>query len=424
MNEPAVKPGRKKGIENFQLDDRGLNQVLLARVALIGSSLATVIVLAGFVCFPASLIPSINKAALNDLESRNHAQLVRTLTRLHGEWDPRLRERMLSSAPQASELVGTLDRFLRLGDSPLLAAAIEFAAATRRVELRPAVVTLLTHSRPAVRYAALIAADRLAPWTARDLEQHVLSDHADLALAALELCKDRADLPMDAIVDRAFDENSKLAAAAQNALPPTLPARLLTPIRERLDASHNDDETLTALTIIAALDPQRLDKATLESVANCARVSNEACRARAIPTLAACRSHPACHDALWALVEDRGMRPATRRRALHGLEGSPPDAIERLEAASLFMDSRDRILVARCMLRCGQHEEAHRTLCAQLAENDNADSIARGEAQRLLGWLTGLGPTASREAFERAVLDNPPRADTALPPPSEALFGS
>lgn len=333
---------------------------------------------------------------------------------LHGAWDPRVRARITAAARRdAVEVQAALEGLLQQRQHALLVAAVEYAAASGLSGLRPHVAELARSGPARVRARAVRAAELLEPWSPAELAEMIASSDRAVAAAALRLCAGRADAPWSEVLRRFDSSDPEVSEAAIAAIPRQPPLDL----HRSLWSMAEDNELRTAalaLRALARLDPGGLPEPPLRLIL--ARV-NRALQASAIRCWSRSDVSAAEAGAVWELAVDPAADLGTRCAALRALEETKTFDAARVKATLGLLDPPLLYFAARCMLRAG--DSAGIEVLADLATGADPDlGIA---ARRLLGSLSGLGPSAQVAEMVDVLSDTSWAARAQFLPPGDPL---
>ena len=372
-----------------------INQYALVRSGMI-LSVAIATVLAGYVVFnQEDLVRRRSPAGESDIE----AELLAELRSLRNAWDPRQRERVLKAAPDKAELfAGTLNRVLRLPDHELLLTAIEYAAALGDPALRDTLVDLTTTSHPTpVRGAAILAAERLEPWSTSELAEFLKTGVVPIKLATLRAAENRTDAPWREVVDLILQGDGEVREVALATIPPRPPEEL---IDELLRMVESSDPELHSLGL-RALAETRLSVDSAQRLITLLPAMTTEDQIKALTILTG-SDLPESIDQVRSLAFDQSSEPLVQACALHYLERTLAFDPELVRAQVSSMASLPQYFAARCLVRSGDSVGVD-TLIRLVRSANASDPYAVATACRqLLAWLTGVSPSSSAEEFELA----------------------
>ncbi|MFQ5505504.1 MAG: HEAT repeat domain-containing protein [Planctomycetota bacterium] len=175
------------------------------------------------------------------------------LTRLLREWPmavEKRREHILVAIREALPEISELLLSILTTQARTLVAAIEVSG---RLEFPPAVPLmrpLVAAEEPLVRGAAILAVNRMHPWSKEDLGTFLKDPDSEPKLAALRVCLEREDLPIEEILFCLADGDPEVREAAVRAMPERLESRALQ--QQLLDLAQGE-RIQAALSSIQAL---------------------------------------------------------------------------------------------------------------------------------------------------------------------------
>ena len=384
------------------------NQVLALRVTVIGSAIAMVASVVFLLCFlPEVLVRS--HTGNSDVERA----LIAELSDLRSAWDPGQRERLLAGAVlQRERYAGTLNRLLRIHRFDLLKEAVDYAGAMGDPEMRPALVSLVdTKARLArkVRPKAIVAAERLAPWTQDRLVVFLTDGTTAVKLAALEVVSQRQDGPWSEVIELLSSSDEVLRAGAIAAIPSNPPPGLMA---ELWHIVSRGDPEVDRVGLRALAQVECTPEVQARLVALLPQL-DESARLMCLEMIGKSGLGVQDPSRIWALVIDQNNSEGLRTRAIFCLEQTRSYDVGQLLDRFPFMAPMCKYFVCRCLLASGYKDGS--TLLLDLAEAEEED--VQLASRRLLAWLTGRGPGTDRDDFVE-VLEAGRGSRGPLPSPS------
>lgn len=338
--------------------------------------------------------PTVPKVA-QDVE-----ELFTILDEVARTWRPSDRARLLERLrPEATATTNAMVWLLRQAGHPRRAAAVQLAGALGIQAARPALAEIVDVGPPELIRAAFAAAEAIEPWPATGLATLLESGTVEQRLAALEVCREREDRPVEAIEALlAVDDGDVLRAAIA-----ALPARVSDAALRRLVwLADNEAGGEQARASLAGLQ-LGLDQRTL--------VLDQAIHTQprtrlALATLCGLQ-HPAAAGLAWSLAASGSADE--RVAAITALDAAGVRDGVRLREVAYGMPRAGMFRVARCLVRC--HEREGIGILLELAEGTGADDgTVRSEARQLLAALSGIPAAGTAQAWREWFATLPPDA--------------
>lgn len=338
--------------------------------------------------------------------------LLAVLGELHAAWNPADRARIVDRARQPQ---GRFDHALHwvlaqpthelVGDAIALAAELGVDAVHDDL--------LQLAALPALRAAALTAADRLQPLDDDTVAELLGERDTGVLIAAAAIAARRPQPPLPALVALLRDARSDVRTAALAALPPQLPEALaagLLNIAGDADAAVAASGTLALarLPATAAVEELLVD-ALRHADASVRRAAAAALAARKGPLAAATQAR------LWELIA-AGSDRATVAGAFLALERTHSFAVDEVEMRSNGLDAFGRYFAARLLLAGGRADGA-RQLFDLLAEGVDEPQL-RFAILSLLAGLANQHVAVGEQRLRECYAAQPPRLPAELPAPA------
>ena len=389
-----------------ELESRGLNQVLLIRIAL-----GSLLVLGGGSLAAALMFHSdIEAVGPGPGPVKAQRELLEALERLHGAWAPAERQRILDGASQhEGRWVGALRGILGQWDHPLRLEAIEYAGATGAAELRSDVARLAFRGRADSRAAAVRATERLGLWEHDDLVGFLASGIPMVQVAALEIVGARQEAPWGNAFSLLASGNAKVRQAAVASVPLELPPEAAAALWAVIEAGP-DEVSALGLTALRGTKRVRDFEARVQAFL---AVSDAGVRFAALECLMRMPGPLAEASPVRALAWDVSAELELRGKAFRCLEVRGGYDVELVKARLFMLEPKLRYLAARCLVATGETDGL--LALAELVEGEElAVAVA---SRRLLAQLTGLSPQASQDEFHDRV-SRGVRCSSPLPEPA------
>ena len=380
------------------------NQLALVRTCLITTGLASVL-LFGAVLFVQS---DVKIRAGGQKLSAAEQEIVEILDSLRTTWDERDRIRILGEAQfRQDRYAAALQRILRMPGHPLLEQAVDYAGALGAPSTHPALAALTMAKDPVIRSKAVLAAERIQPWSTEQLEEFLRLGIVPVQLAALQVSAKRVDAPWESILGFLQGDQPLLREAAIQAIPQH-PSREFADASWRMVEFDDDEAVITGLQTIArtslAADFEQPLAARMPIMAPAAQML-------CLEILASRGASLRSAEPVWNLARDSNADLRVRAKALRCLELTQRfDSVLLGQELFLFEPSL-QYFAARCLLVKG--EERGVDVLMNLLGGDDPDSDLA--SRQLLAWLTGHSPGSSRDEFEVALSDLQLRVPLPVP---------
>ena len=154
-----------------------------------------------------------------DATSSARVELEAILGELKRNWKSGPRSEIFrKAADRIDELRTPLVDLLSTPPHPLLKEAVELASALEVADAQPPIVDLAEAGPEPVRPAAILAGERLGPWSRDELAHFLTGGPSPVLMATLEVSASRSDRPLTPIVQLLGHEHRAVREAAMNAL--------------------------------------------------------------------------------------------------------------------------------------------------------------------------------------------------------------
>jgi len=332
------------------------------------------------------------------------------LQQLHRSWNPEQRQRLLATVAEQKKLLLRPLRVLlaQAEPDPLLPEALACAFEMHDDSLTAQIVHWTAAGSGAVRSLAITTAAQHGAVEAGQLGDLLADADPVVRAAAATIAIDRGNLPWD----RVAQGLASLPRTAIDELSPRQDKSRCAPLASALWTIAIDGQAKPANAALQALT--RLDLAGEFAAAAVSRL-REAPPATTIALLnmIAAAAVPLPDPApLLRLALDGNAQLRLRARAVYCLERARCGDLEQLQTAGPGLPPLLRLGLARCHIARG--DDTGIAMLLQLAESEDQPTAA--QSRILLGCLTGLGPNAGIEDWQRQ-LGEQPVAQVRLPPP-------
>ncbi len=335
--------------------------------------------------------------------SPDREELESFLRELKRTWKAETKTRLLR---EATGKVGTFKAplldLLAAEAHPLLAEAIQLAAALDVWESRRAIVQLAVYGPEGLRPPAILAVERLDPWSRQELVQFLRQDKPAVALAALELSATRDDRPLAEIVNLLCHADPDVRAAAAQAIPRKMDADslddLLTLAREATgDQAVHLMRALGRTQPVAAVEAFLIEQ--LEAREQSVRMAAlDALMGRARPL-----RRPA---AVWKFAMNELVGLTERARAFVCLEKTKSFRVADIRQELPHLHPYLMYFAARCLIAAGETEGVGVLIHLLELGKDGFGGLEEAEvdailyaARKLLTDLSSIAPQASTETW-------------------------
>jgi hypothetical protein len=329
-------------------------------------------------------------AAAGEAVPEGFDELVEALEGLNAAWRPEARARELQACrARAASLAGPMLWVLERPARREFTAVAELSAVLPLPEARPYLADVALLAVPGACGVAALAADVLVPWSARDLEDALGGDSAELQKAMLQVCARRPHAVLTPLVALLEADDPELRRLALAALPSQVDAGCVDLLLQLVEGEG--EVAAAAQAAVARL--QWTDAVAPRLRAALSGVSP----ATAAALLAACPVGPypegqaplaAAELWSWATAQDGG---AATERAVALLLRHPEGDLERLRALAPALPPAARVDVARALVE--RADRTGRELLLDLAYQEGKDAqVARARARAELAQLSGVPP--------------------------------
>ncbi|MHC4516321.1 MAG: HEAT repeat domain-containing protein [Planctomycetota bacterium] len=356
----------------------------------------------------AALLPG-SKEARRDLAassgSPDSEELESFLRELKRTWKPETKTRRLRKA------AGKVDTFKAplldlLADEahPLLAEAIQLAAALEVWESRRAIVQLAVYGPEGLRSPAILAAERLEPWSQQELVQFLREGKPAVALAALQVSATRDDRPLAEIFNLLSHEDPDVRAAAAQAIPHDMDADSLDELLALARGATGDE----AVHVMRALGRARPVAAVEGFLIEQLEAREQSARMAALDVLMS-RTEPLHQPAdVWEFAVNDLVGVTERARAFVCLERTRSFRIADIREELPRLHPYLLYFAARCLISAGETEGVGVLIHLLELDKDRFGGLEKSKvnavlfaARKLLADLSRIAPQASTETWRR-----------------------
>ena len=227
---------------------------------------------------------------------------------------------------------------------------IELAAALEIHEARPAIASLAEKGEEQVRSAAILAGERLKPWSRAELAHFLKGSAKPVLLAALEVSSSRSDRPLVPIVRLLGHEDQAMRDAAMNAIPTQLTPQQLGELVSAAQTAPSEEAT----DIIRALGKTNSVGSIEGFLIDRLGQRVHSIRVAALDALSNKGSRLNNSVAVWRLVT-RGDH-VEGAKALMCLERTKSFTASQMRTLLPKLDPYLRYFAARCLISAGDRE--------------------------------------------------------------------
>ncbi len=367
------------------------NQVAFVKLCMITTGLASIL-LFGAVLF---VNPDVRIVAGGQKLSAAEQEIVEILDSLRITWDQRDRTRILGEAQFLQDrYAAALQRILRMQGHPLLEQAVDYAGALGAPSSYQALVSLTKAKDPVIRSKAVLAAERIEPWSTERLDEFLRLGIVPVQLAALRISSKRVDAPWESILGILHGDQPLLREASIQAIPEH-PSGELADAIWRMVEFDDAGSVITGLQTIArtslAVDFEQQLAMRMPMMAPSAQML-------CLQILATRGASLRSSLQVWELAQDSTIELVVRAEALRCLEMTQSFDGALLSQHIFMFEPSLQYFAARCLLARG--EESGVDVLMELLGGDDPDCDLA--SRQLLAWLTGHSPGSSREEFELA----------------------
>ena len=279
-----------------------------------------------------------------------------------------------AAAARIDDLRSPLLDLLSEPPHPLMKEAVQLAASLDVREAHPAIVRLAESGPERLRPAAILAAERLQPWTREELAAFLGDDLPPILIAALDVASSSVERPFLEIIDLFGHEDPQVRRAASEAIPYELEPEIL----EELLAVAGNATGDRARNAIRALGRTKLVAEVETFLIQQLDVTDPSLRLAALDALGAKGSPLTRSTPVWKIALDGREDPVTQAAALYCLERTHSFTTRLIRRTLPRMGPLPRYVAARCLLTNG--------------EKDGIAILLNLETQRRNGGFPELGP--------------------------------
>lgn len=319
-------------------------------------------------------------------------ELQETLRELAGAWNPRKKRRVVARArSRVATISKPLLQLLERPRHPKLGAAMFLAAELKLETAKQRLVGLMQSAPRALRAEAALAAARIEPWSAEELEGLLTSSDIGLRFAGLLCWKHKPDpAQFSTVLEILEGRDQELSRAAVEALPEKLLPEQKKLMRERLV----EQSGFARAMLLRALGRGGLERDDEALLVQALWDENDTLRRAALVSLT--RKGSALHEprAVLELIQNEASQEETAL-ALYCLERTKSfSAIDIRNRVAMIEGALARYFAARCLVSRGQRQALPMLLSVLQAEGSDVPQGCDLEAvsalaRTLLSRLSG-----------------------------------